>query len=399
MRYAKTLKLCAAVLAALAMSSFLSLAGCSSSPKVVATASNTAVSVPSQDTQPLEENSDIAGSVEDVSVTEQEVSDYISQYRTYIGAESDVSFATLLDQAGQTPEDIRKDAIDTLLARKLVSKRAEEKGLSVSSDELDQYIADIKDGLGYATDETGWERTLGTSGYDDEEGYRNDIETKMLLEKLIAADNPDTEATEVQMLVYANKNIGDYTGDYIVEAVFPAGNGAAASNLTSAAQKVDLDEFLSLAQKAVEDGSASQVSETGWTCLADVDNAIIEALDGKSAGDIVMAQADDGTYHVVYIKEMFVPTSVGTVDFANIPDAIRSRLASDASAENRTNLANSYLRDLVNKANVQYADMPSDAPYNVDITLSTYGERDTLSEEELRNSVQEGISAIEAAGE
>lgn len=371
------------------------LTGCSSSPTVVATASNTATQ-----NQPAPEpvdNNDVAGSADGVSVSEQEVSDYISQYRTYIGASDDVSFATLLDQAGQTPEDIRNEAIEMLLAQKLVHKKAEENNIEVSADELDAYIKDVKAGMGYASDDMGWKRTLGTSGYDNEEKYRFDIETKMLLEKLVAAENPNMETTEVQMLVLANSNVKSYTGEYVVETIFSAGHGSAASSLASQAEGTSIEEFEELSQQAVESGKAEEVIETGWSCLSNLDSALVEELSKANAGDVVMAQADDGSYHVMYVKEVFVPTSVGTIDFANMPQDIRARLASDASKQNRANLTNNYLSTLKDNMTVQYSSMPDDAPYNVDMTLSTYGEDDTLSEDELQSTVQEGISAIENA--
>lgn len=374
----------------------LVLVGCSESPRVVATATNSSVQQPAPVPQ---DNNDVAGSTGDVSVTEQEVADYIAQYRKYVGATDDGAFATLLDQAGQTPADLRKEAIDVLLSRKLVREQAREHGIEVSGDELDRYIEDIKAGLGYASDEQGWSRTLGTSGYDDEGEYRSDIETKMLLEKLVASENPDLAATEVQMLVHANNNVEDYTGDYIVEVVFPAGSGAAASRFASQAQGKTLAAFRESAADAVGEGTAREVSETGWTCLSNVDDSIMQELAGAVPGDVVMAQADDGTYHVVYVGEMFAPAASGIVDYANMPEEIRERLASDASKQNRTNLTNNYLSDIRNGLDVQYSDMPEDAPYNVDMTLSSYGKSSTQSEEEIQNNIKDSIAAMESAGQ
>lgn len=383
------------------------LTGCSSSPTVVASAPDASQSQAqnqqnAQNTSDTPSNEDIAATAGELSVTEQEVSDFIKQWRAYAGVEEDSAFATLLDESGKTPSDIRTDAIDTLLSRKALVQKAQESGIEVNDEELDQYIADIKDGLGYATDDKGWKSTLDISGYDSEEQYRDDILAKMLLEKLVMAENPNVEASEVEMITLANSSLSDYTGLYVVEVVFPGGSGAAASRFASSlgSSVEDPEQFRAAAEQAVEAGSATEVVEAGWTCLDDsLSGAKTEALTDGYAGEIEMWQEDDGTYHVGYVAEVFAPKNTGRVDYQNMPADIKARLASDASAVKRATATSTYMDKLLRSLEVQTSDMPEDAVYNVDMTLSTYGEDDTLSEEEITASAANQIAAMENAGD
>lgn len=383
------------VLSTLALVFALSmLFGCSSSPTVVASTEDSAPTE-QQEKQP---NESVAASTGDISVTEQEVDDYISQYRAYIGAEEDAAFATLLDEAGQTPETIRKQAIETLLAQRLLRAETEEAGISIADEDIDAYIQDVRDGLGYVSDD-GWKSVLDITGYDDLEAYRYDVETKLLLESMLASKNGDMSASEVEMIVLADANPSDYTGAYLVEAVFPSSASYKASRFMGQMEGKTLDEFREETAAAVEAGNAEEIVEAGWTCLdSNFSGAAVEALEKAVAGDIVMWQEDNGGYVVAYVSEVFYPLSSGRVDYASMPDEIRRVLASDASKQKRANLSSSYMKGLIDSADISMSDMPSDASYNVDMTLSSYGEDSTLSEDEISESISNQISALESAG-
>lgn len=382
-------------LSAIALAFALSmLCGCSSSPTVVASVEDPAP-VEQQEKQP---NESVAASVGEISVTEQEVDDYISQYRAYIGAEEDAAFATLLDETGQTPETIRKQAVETLLAQRLLRAEAEEAEISIADEDIDAYIQNVRDGLGYASDD-GWKSVLDITGYDDPEAYRYDVETKLLLESMLASKNGDMSASEVEMIVMADANPSDYTGAYLVEAVFPNSASYKASRFMGQMKGKTLDEFREEAAAAVESGSAEEVVESGWTCLSsDFSGAAAEALGNAKAGNVAMWQEDNGDYVVAYVGEVFYPLSSGRVDYASMPDEIRRTLASDASKQKRFNIASSYMKGLLDSADISVSDMPSDASYNVDMTLSSYGEDSTLSEDEISESISNQISALESAG-
>lgn len=374
--------------------SVIALAGCSSTPPSVATSPDTPVPEQVEES----ENTDIAATAGECSITEQQVEDYISQYRTYIEAEDDIDFATLLDEAGQTPEDIRQDAIHKLMETELLYKEAEKQGVSAADDEIDAYIASAKDGLGYSSDDEGWTSILDISGYDAEQ-YRRDVETKLLLDKLVGAQNNNFEATEGQMLALADKSPEDYLGYNIVEVVYPANAGSTAS--TFADKMVNANgarQFREAAAEQVDKGLAEEVVDAGWTSTNEkISYAVLNALVDAEVGDTVFCQDDDGTYKVVYVEEGYLPAANGRLSLGDMPEPIKAKLKSDASALNRQVAVQDYLDNLYDQAEVSINEMPQNAPYNVDMTLSIYGDENTLTDEEMESISQEHVSNMEKA--
>lgn len=389
-KIASTLAL-AAVLAA----SSATLAGCNSSPNVVASAPTSTAQADNVNSPDTLEDDAIAARTRSVEVTEGEVERFISQYRTYIGATNDADFATLLDQAGATPEDIRKTAIEQLLKNKLAAAKAAEAGIEVTDDELSEYISSVKDGLGYSENSQGWSDALDVSGYD-EDAYQEDVRTKLLIEKLIGQENGSMEASESQMLAYANDNPTDYVGANLIIIEFKTSQRSSALEFCKSVEGANISEFRELAAEEVGSGRAQQVVDWGWTAINVPSSVVLQATAELQPGQCVTVQDDDGLYKVLYVSEIFVLQPSGRVDYANMPDDLKSKLKSDASAANRANIVSHYLDGLYSEDEVSIADIPANASYNVDMTLSSYGADDgTLSDEEMAANAANQIAQME----
>lgn len=388
----KTSKATIAICASVALST-LCLAGCSTSPTVVATSAPS--SSEQEDNVTYMDRDAIAATSGDVSVTEGEVADYIAQYRNYAKLEDDVQFATLLDESGSTPADVRSSAIEQLMRGKLAVARAEENGIEVIDEEINEYISSVKDSLGYSGSAKSWSDTLDVSGYDDE-SYRRDVKTKLIIEKLVGRDAGDMTATESQMIAYANSNPTDYVGADLVEVQFSAGQRRAAEAFAKAADGKFEEEFRSLAASEVGSGAAEKVIDWGWTCIKAPSSVVALAVAEMTPGQCKVVQDDDGAYKVVYVSAIFVLQANGRVDYANMPDALKAKLRSDASVDNRDRIVTDYLRGLYESTEVVIAAMPADADYNVDMTLSTYGDDDSVSDAEVEAASQDQLAAMEA---
>ena len=87
----------------------------------------------------------VAAKVYGRQITEQQVADYISQYRTYAGLTNDSDWATFIDQNGTSAESIREDAIKFFITRYTIDNLAEEKGITVSDEEVSEVYIDIQE--------------------------------------------------------------------------------------------------------------------------------------------------------------------------------------------------------------------------------------------------------------
>lgn len=390
----------AAVIAAISIISVGTLSACSNQQQtsVVATSADTSNdNVSDANASDIDPNAVAATINEDITITEGEIEDFAARYRTYAGADSEEAFATLLDETGSTPEEFRAEVIKQIASDQLVRVQAQEDGVSISDEEIDDYINSVKDGLGYATDVKSWKSSLDIAGYS-EDSYRYDVETKLLLEKLVASNMSFAEATETEMMSYANSNLSNYIGANIVTVTFPASKGGAAASFARAASGMTEDEFISAANNQVDSGNANEMSYDGWTCINIPDSALLQKIATASASDAVVAQQNNGTYKVAYIKEVYMPTRAGRIEFSTMPSDIKAKLKSDTSAYNRSLLAAEYLDRLYEAATVVINEMPSGAAYNVDMSLSTYGvEDDSLSDEEVSNMTSEQVEAMTSA--
>ena len=73
-------------------------------------------------------------------ISEQQVSDYIEQYRVFNDLKDDNAWATYLDQSGATAESVRTDAIDYYATRYAVEQKCKEDGITASDDDVQQQI-------------------------------------------------------------------------------------------------------------------------------------------------------------------------------------------------------------------------------------------------------------------
>lgn len=117
-----------------------------------------------------------AAKVNDSYLTEQEVDDYINQYRQSSGLSNDATWAQMLIQQSATPNSFRTSIITTLLRSKIVADEAERLGVSATDEQIDAAIEELKTNMSITDDDT-WQQTLSQYGTTEEKLREQERET------------------------------------------------------------------------------------------------------------------------------------------------------------------------------------------------------------------------------
>ena len=387
----------AAAIATAGLVAIACLAGCSSSPTTIAH-SNTEGTANTNVKVPVEGTAAKAASFE---VSEQEVADYIAQYRLYANAENDSDWAALLDKSGMTPEDARSQAIEKIALSKAVSAKAAEAGIEVSDDEMKKIIEDRRAETDTKSD-SAWLALLQTSGYADQAAYEEDVRNAVLLERLFAAENPDAAVSEASLEQFSYDHVEAYLGLKTVSIVYPSYASAAASAAASKfSDGTTAATFRDFAASQVDDGDATSVEEDGWSCLSTTISSYAEAaLEGAHAGQVVSYSEADGTLKVSFVLEEYQADRNGRPEFSSMPEEIKARLTDDYINTTRVQSMSNYVSSLLTNANLQVNPMPKNLPYDVSMDLSSYGTETTAEQdaEAAQKLIDEHINELSMSG-
>ena len=98
------------------------------------------------------------------TITEQEVIEYIAQFREGAALTSDSSWAGFMKENGYTTESIRKEVLDYLIDQQLLKQAIHEQGVIVTQEEIDAELAEVK------------------RSFDSEDAYRDALSESNLTE-------------------------------------------------------------------------------------------------------------------------------------------------------------------------------------------------------------------------
>ena len=352
----------------------------------------------------------VAATVNGEEITEQEVTDYIEQYRTYTDNTDDAAFATFLEESGLTPETLRNNVIQMFIEQKVVEAKAAELGIEVTDDELNEVLDQYKSAYGYADDDEGWAEYIKEMGYADEEAFNDERKFSILEQKLVEQEVPSPTPTEDQLIAEINSDPDSYTGRKSYNIVFQVDDTtdeAAMEEARKAAQDaidqlmedgtVTEEEIDELGQKLVDEGTAGQASDVGWDCQTSFVTEYQDALDGLSAGQLTQEPVESTYgYHVILCTGVFEPAADGSVVLSDMPDELYSALESTVTSSLLSSDQSDYIVDLIQAAEVVINDAPEGLPYFVDMSLSTYGDEDeNANVEDTESSASDESTNVE----
>lgn len=287
-------------------------------------------------------------------ITEDEVNDYIADYRKAHGITDDAAWKDYLKQSGSTPSSMRKTAINALESRKVIESDAGSKGISVSDDDVTSKIDELRKYYGYDDDE--WNEQLKTLGYTSD-GYRAYIKDSLLREKLMQKVIKSSEAKDTDVISLAN----DYTKSI---------DGAKKLSVITFDDKTSAEKcYEQIASGAVTFNDAKSENGgdnnyDGWDCIVSEDDAVKDAIKGMHKGDTSSVIEGDNLSFIVQVSEEVNVPDGGFTDKSQMPDELYDEFKSSVESNNMYSQFNEYVDDLLSKAAIKINDMPDNVPYN-----------------------------------
>ena len=139
----------------------------------------------------------VAATVNGTTISEDEITKYVTDFRTSQGLEKNDDWARWMVAYGYTAKDLRSDTIEYFVNRELLKQAVAEQGVQVDDAKIDEYIAAIteqvggEDAFNAALEQEG----LDLNTYRDE--VRFSLEQQALAEKVVSAD---TKVDDAQVL-------------------------------------------------------------------------------------------------------------------------------------------------------------------------------------------------------
>lgn len=331
-----------------------------------------------------------AAIVDGDKITEQEVADYVDQYRRYIGKTTDADWATFLDENSMTADTVRSQALNRLEQQLIIKKAAQAGNITASKEEIDEKVAEQREKANLKDDDQAWNTWLSDMGYT-EDSYRKELEYGIIEDKYVATQITPVEPSDYSMQTKVSSDIDSYTGRKAYRILFKLDMNATASQVNEVKAKAQavIDE---LGEKPSKDDVLKKGDELakskdvvagdmGWDCISSYEVLVQKALDELEAGQLYKEPIRDGKgFNVIYCTETYLPDEDGNIDFASMPAPIAKALRADTYEESNKNPKNSYLMFLPYNHNIDAKDMPEGLPYDVDMSLSTYHANDETTD-------------------
>ena len=308
----------------------------------------------------------VAATVNGTDIAEDQVTNYIEDLRSSQNVSSEEDWANWLNSSGYTPESLREAVINMYVTQELEKAAAADAGVEVTDEEVDAVVESMRSN--YDSDEA-WQNALSSAGLT-EESYRENVYQPMLEEKLLDAvlDEKDTKADDDTVLSYLQMYASSLDGMKRSSHILFAADDE------KTAQKV-LDElnngadFAELAKEySTDSGSAQNGGDVGWSGLNSFVDAYSDALDKLKEGETSGLVTSEYGIHIIRCTDIWnAPDEIKKLSDApdELVDVVRTQMA-DPAAEQAA--YSKYIEDLREKADIHVNDMPSDVPYNVDLS-------------------------------
>lgn len=325
----------------------------------------------------------VAATVNGEEISEALITQYVADYRTYADLEDDDDWAAWLVEYDYTAEDIREIGIEYYIELTLIAQAAEENGVSVTDEEVDEAVQEAREYYGLEDDDD-WAEALELNGYT-EESYWEEMYYSVLSDALQATVITEVEVDDDEILEYANLYAEYYLDGYQDIDVIVCSDEETANELLS---QINSGELTFDEAKEQNDGITDY---DGITSMATYDSVISETIaemeDGSISG-VVVSTDTEGEYYIIRVNETIeVPETDDDSDpwasADELPTSVYEAIY-DMVYENNLYIAYiEYLDTLWDEADIVINDMPDGLPYDVDTSsVSSDDEEEATTEED-----------------
>ena len=342
----------------------------------------------------------VAATVGTKKISEQTITDYITNYRTSQGLDDDSNFAMVLSMYGMTPESFRENIIDMFVNRELVLLAAQEKGMSIDSATIDEYVNQMKSNY---SDDTAWQTALTNAGLTEEK-YRENIEYALLNKQLSGSFAVSDDPTDEQVFAVAQDNLKYFEkAKRSSHILFDASDEETAKEVLEKINNGTLDFADAASQYSKDTSSAVNGGDVGWDLLTSFVSEYQTALDGLELGQVSELVKSQFGYHIIKCTEV-MPAADSVKSLSDLPEAFQTYFKQLATTTSSSSTSTStafsvWLNGYRTTVDVKINDMPKGLPYDVDMTAATTKTSSASSDSSATDTSVNTDAASEEAGD
>ncbi len=333
-------------------------------------------------------------------VQEQDVTDYIETYKTQMGygEASDDEWAQFLAAYNLTPERLRLTTVNELLTEAAIQERCDALGITVSEEEIDASVDTLKQSLAF-NDDAIFQQTLEQYGQTLaglRESYRKQLLQTKLCAQEVATPEPLDDEVRDYITSVAQSHMSDEeqqtgTPDYSIDweikesycfAMNVSGSEPSLQDMNQVeairqqfmASEMTYQSFKGILELYCNDEDVkSNNGSMGWSVdTSSYSEAYTKELNSTATGGLSNVFNDNGMVCFIWVDQSFTlprtDESLGNLDLSSMPSSLH-RYFSDCVGYSLWKTASSeYLSDLVKGYDVLLYPMPSDVPYNTDMS-------------------------------
>ncbi len=342
----------------------------------------------------------VAATVGTKKISEQTITDYITNYRTSQGLDDDSNFAMVLSMYGMTPESFRENIIDMFVNRELVLLAAQEKGMSVDSATIDEYVNQMKSNY---SDDAAWQTALTNAGLTEEK-YRENIEYALLNKQLSESFAVSDDPTDEQVFAVAQDNLKYFEkAKRSSHILFDASDEETAKEVLEKINNGTLDFADAASQYSKDTSSAVNGGDVGWDLLTSFVSEYQTALDGLELGQVSELVESQFGYHIIKCTEV-MPAADSVKSLSDLPEAFQTYFKQLATTTSSSSTSTStafsvWLNGYRTTVDVKINDMPKGLPYDVDMTAATTKSSSASGDSSATDTSASTDAASEEAGD
>ncbi len=333
-----------------------------------------------------------AATVNGVEISEQTVTDYIEGFRSAQGLDTEEAWGTWLATYGSTPESVREEVINTYVDEELTKQAAEENGVSVTDEEVDEQIQLMK--ANYGSDEA-WESALSAAGTTEDQ-YRDSVRNAMLEQRLQEQVVSDVEGpSDEEMLSYAQLYAPAFNGaKRSSHILFASDDEATAQKVLDQINNGEISFEDAAKQYSTDTASAENGGDVGWDLLNSFVTEYTDGLSELDEGQVSGLVVSEFGIHIIKCTEVFTaPEEITSTD--QVPSELLDYISDMVMSSNTSSAYSEWWEKYKEGADIVINDMPEGLPYAID--MSAYATEETATEEtDAQGEVEAETDAAES---
>ncbi|TXF38565.1 peptidylprolyl isomerase [Collinsella sp. BA40] len=343
----------------------------------------------------------VAATVNGTNITEDTITNQIMSYRNSAGYTEDADWAKFLVDQGTTPEAYRENMIRSVASNFLIDSAVREYDITVSDEEVDAEFERSAESYGGVDKMMEILQQIGYTEQAYKDSLRSSMQKNKLREKVAAVDAP----SDAEVLEYFNQNIDTYNDARRSEnLLIKVASDASDEDKQKAKDKTqEILDKINAGEVSFEDAvkeysddtaSAKNGGDVGYDKLTSFVTEYQDALGALQKDQISGIVETTYGYHIIKCTDVFkVEGQATSID--QLPAEIRDYIVNIIESNAESDAYNTWLNDYTDKAEIKINEMPSDVPYNVDLSKAAEAKDEDKAQENPATTADESAEKSE----